>query len=200
MGRPSVVDFHPEIVEIGNDHITQYSSFAHNQRTDDAQYNHGVTLSAIRSHVLIEIPSLKEISVHAIHRLLLLPNKNRKASKCYKGLIDAKWPPKRNDLVCKTHHDFHYTCAQVNIIGELAEMVSNGTIAVSADDKNKVNVGMLAVSRHFSINNIFATDDQPNYPDHDFPYANAKLVPAGYLLLKSRKQRSWSLSSPRTKQ
>ena len=88
----------------------------------------------------------------------------------------------------------------MNVVGELAEMFSNETIAVSADDKNKVNVGMLAVSRHFSINNTFATDDQPNYPDHDFPYANAKLVPAGYLLLKSRKQRSWSLSSPRTKQ
>ena len=62
-----------------------------------------------------------------------------------------------------------------------------------------MNVGTLAVSRHFSINNIFATDDQPNYPDHDFPYANAKLVPAGYLLLKSRKRRSRSLSSPQTK-
>ena len=45
-------------------------------------------------------------------------------------------------------------------------MFSDETIAISADDKNKVNVGTLAVSRHFSINNIFATDDQPNYPDH----------------------------------
>lgn len=59
-------------------------------------------------------------------------------------------------------------------------MFSDETIAISADDKNKVNVGTLADNRHFSINNIFATDDQPNYPDHDFPYANAKLVPVGY--------------------
>ena len=200
MGRPSVVDCHPEIVEIVNDFITQHSSSAHDRRRDDAQYSHGVTLSAIRSHVLREIPSLKEISVHTIHRLLLPPNKNRKAAKRYKSLIDAKRPPKRNDLTCKTHPDFHYTSAQVNIVGELAEMFSNETIAISADDKNKVNVGTLAVSRHFSINNIFATDDQPNYPDHDFPYANAKLVPAGYLLLKSRKRRSRSQCSPRTKQ
>ena len=62
--------------------------------------------------------------------------------------------PKRNDLVCKTHPDFHYTSAQVNIVGELAEMFSNEAIAVSVDDKNKVNVGTLAVSRHCSINNI----------------------------------------------
>ena len=80
----------------------------------------------------------------------------------------------------------------MNVVGELAEMFSNETIAISADDKNKVNVGILAVSRHFLINNIFATDDQPNYPDHDFPYANAKLVPAGYLLLKSRSKSSVS--------
>ena len=88
----------------------------------------------------------------------------------------------------------------MNIVGELAEKFSNKTIAVSAEDKKQGECRTLAVGRHFLINNIFATDDQPNYPDHDFPYANAKLVPAGYLLLKSRKQRSWSLSSPRTKQ
>ena len=198
MGRPSVVDFHPAIVEIFNDFITQHSSSAHDRRRDDAQYSHGVTLSAIRSHVLREIPSLKEISIHTIHRLLLPQNKNRKASKRYKSLVDAKRPPKRNDLVCKTHPDFHYTSAQVNIVGELAEMFSNETIAVSADDKNKVNVGTLAVSRHFSINNKFATDDQPNYPDHDFPYANAKLVPVGYLLLKSRKRRVHAKSKYRS--
>ena len=74
-------------------------------------------------------------------------------------------------------------------------MFSNETIAI-ADDKNKVNVGMLAFSRHFSINDIFATDDQPNYPDHDFLYANAR-----YLLLKSRKRHSQShSSSPQSKQ
>ena len=74
----------------------------------------------------------------------------------------------------------------MNIVGELAEKFSNKTIAVSAEDKKQGECRTLAVSRHFLINNIFATDDQPNYPDHDFPYANAKLVPAGYLLLKSR--------------
>ena len=103
MGRPSVVDFHPEIVEIVNDFITQHSSSAHDRRRDDAQYSHGVTLSAIRSHVLREIPLLKEISVHTIHCLLLPPNTNQKASKHYKGLVDAKRPPKRDDLVCKKH-------------------------------------------------------------------------------------------------
>ena len=76
VGRPSVVDFHLEIIEIVNDFITQHSSSTHDRRREDAQYSHGVTLSAIRSHVLREFPSLKEISVHTIHHLPLPPNKN----------------------------------------------------------------------------------------------------------------------------
>ena len=78
VGPPSVVDRHPDIIEIVNDFFIQLSSSAHDQRKDDAQYSYGVTLSAIRSHVLREIPSLKEISVHTIQCLLLPPNKNRK--------------------------------------------------------------------------------------------------------------------------
>ena len=130
-----------------------------------------------------------------LYSLLLLPNKNQKASKCYKSLVDAKRPPKRNDLISKTHPDFHYTAAQVNFVWELVEMFSNGTIAVSADEKNKVNVGTLDVSTHLSINNIFATDDwQPTV--HNFPYANRKLVPPRYLLLKSTNLHSGSHCSP----
>ena len=76
-------------------------------------------------------------------------------------------------------------------------MFSDEAIAWSADDKNKVHVGTLAVGRHFSTTTIFATNDQPNYPDHDFPYTNAKLVQAGYLILKSKERRPQSLSSPK---
>ena len=202
VGRPSVVEAHPEIVDIVRDFITQHSSSAHDRRRDDVQYSHGVTLSDIWRHVIREIPSLKEISIHTVYCLLVPPNKKHQASKRYKSSVHvyAKKPPKRNDLTSKIHPDFHYTSAQVNFVGELAEMFSDETIALSTDDKNKVHVGTLAVSRHFSINNIFATNDQPNYPDHDFPYANAKLVPAGYLILKSKIRRSRSLSPPKRNQ
>ena len=129
VGRPSVIEAHPEIVEIVRDFITQHSSSAHDRRRDDVQYSHGVTLAAIRSHVLREIPALKKISVHTVHRLLLPPNKNRNASKRYKSLVEAKRPPKRNDLTSKIHADFHYSSAQVNFVGELAELFSDETIA-----------------------------------------------------------------------
>ena len=76
---------------------------------------------------------------------------------------------------------------------ELSEMLLNETVALSADDKNKLNVGTLAVSRDFTQGKFFMTNDQPNYPDHDFPYSGAKLIRAGYLLLKSRTR---SLSPP----
>ena len=72
-------------------------------------------------------------------------------------------------MTSKIHLDGNYTSAQENFVGELAEIFSDETTALSADDKNKVHVGTLAVSRHFSMNNIFAKNDQPSYPDHDFP-------------------------------
>ncbi|XP_064619462.1 uncharacterized protein LOC135482911, partial [Lineus longissimus] len=57
---------------------------------------------------------------------------------------------------------------------------------LSSDDKNKVNVGTLAVSRYIQIRKIFPTSDRPNYHDHDFPEPNSKLNPSGYLMLSSK--------------
>ena len=38
---------------------------------------------------------------------------------------------------------------QVNFIGEISEMLVGEIIALSADDKNKLNVGSLAVRLYF---------------------------------------------------
>ena len=43
----------------------------------------------------------------------------------------------------------------MNFIGELSEMLVCETVALSADDKNKLNVGTLAVSRYFNIGKLF---------------------------------------------
>lgn len=82
----------------------------------------------------------------------------------------------------------------MNFIGELSEMLLDEMGTLSADDKIKLNVATLAVGRYFNIGKFFMTNDPPKYPDHDFPYSGAKLVPSGYLLLKSRFGRSRSLS------
>ena len=194
MGRPSVSSKFPEIVAVVKQFIGQHSAAAHNRRREDTEYCHGVSIEKIHRHVLQAFPELKKISKSTIRRLLLPPQKNRKAASRYTGLVEAKLPPKRNDLSLKEHKDCHFTCAQVNFISELSEMLFDETVALSADDKNKLNVGTLAVSRYFNIGKFFMTDDQPNCPDHDFPYSGAKLVPSGYLLLKSRFRRSRSLS------
>ena len=52
-------------------------------------------------------------------------------------------------------------------------MLVDETVTLSADDKNTLNVGTLAVSQYFNIGKFFMTDDQPNYPNHDFPYSKA---------------------------
>lgn len=69
-------------------------------------------MERIRQHVLQAIPELKKISKSTIRRLVLPPQKNRKAAGRYTGLVEAKLPTKRNDLSLKEHKDFHFTCAQ----------------------------------------------------------------------------------------
>ena len=198
LGRPLVASKYPEIASVVKDFISQHSAAAHNRRREDTSYCHGVSIEQIRRHVLYKIPEIQKISKSTIRRLLLPPQKSRKAASRYAGLVEAKLPPKRNDLTVKEHKDFHFTCAQVNFVSELSEMLVKETVALSADDKNKLNVGTLAVSRYFNIGKFFMTNDQPNYPDHDFPCSGAKLVPAGYLLLRSKCRRSRSMS-PRPK-
>ena len=47
----------------------------------------------------------------------------------------------------------------MNFIGELSEMLPDETVAFSADDKNKLNVGTLGVSWYFNIGKFFMTND-----------------------------------------
>ena len=69
---------------------------------------------------------------------------------------------------------------------QLSARNSDEVVAVSSDNKNKFNVGVLACSRLYKHKRIFDINDAPNYPDHNFPYANAKLVPSGYKLLTKK--------------
>ena len=73
------------------------------------------------------------------------PNTNHQACKRYKSLVDVQGPPKRDDITSKIHPIFYHTSAPVNFVGELPEMFSDKTIALSADDNIKVHVGTLAV-------------------------------------------------------
>jgi len=119
LGTPSVSSKFPEIVVVVKEFIGQHSAAAYNRRREDTEYCHGVSIEKIRRHVLQAIPELKKISKSTRRHLLLPPQKNMKAACRYTGLVEAKLPLKRNDLSLKEHKDFHFTCAQVNFIGEL---------------------------------------------------------------------------------
>ena len=99
--RPSITKKFPQLVSIVEEFIEQHSAAAHNRRREDTMFCHGVSVDQIRKHFLQRIPELPAIPTSTIRRLLLPPNKNRNASKSYIGLVSAKRPPKRNDLVIK---------------------------------------------------------------------------------------------------
>ena len=75
LGRPSLSSKFPEIVAVVKEFIGQHSAAAHNQRREDTEYCHGVSIEMICRHVLQAIPELKKISKSTIRRLLLPPQK-----------------------------------------------------------------------------------------------------------------------------
>ena len=76
-------------------------------------------------------------------------------------------------------------------------MCEKNTLALSVDNKNKVEVGIPATNRRSKIRTFYMIKESPNYNDHDFPHSNAKLVPAGYQILRNKITRSRSLSPKR---
>ena len=100
------------------------------------------------------------VSRDYVHRLLEAPRKQTTASKRFKGLVNARVPPKRNTKEKITHVDFHYTCAQVNIVNEMAHLCSSSTLAMSVDNKNKVDVGIPAIKELSPVKkNPFRTNE-----------------------------------------
>jgi len=158
-------------------------------------YSNGVTLKDIANHVYKSIGV--SVSRHTIHRLMQPPRRKTTASKLYKGIVNARVPPKRNTKEKHNHPDFHYTCSQVNLVNQMAHLCEQNTLMMSVDNKNKVEVGIPATSRRTNIRTFHMVDQAPIYNDHDFPNPNAKLVPAGYQILRHSLKRRRSVSPPR---
>ena len=195
-GRPSYQETYTDLVPTTKCYIQQNSAEAHLRRRDDVLYTNGVSLKDIQSHVRQSLGL--SISKDTVHRLLKPRRQGTRASKYFKSLIDARVTPKRNSGEKKVHKDFHYTCSQVNLVSEMATYAQEGTLCMSVDNKNKVEVGIPAVSRRRQIRKFYLESEGPNYNDHDFPHRKCKLTPAGYQVLKTQPKRSRSLS-PRRK-
>ena len=191
-GKKRIVSKFPEIVGVVKKKLEDNSPMAQGRRRTDTMYVNGVTLSELRHEVLNSIPELEDISKDTIHRMMIAPNKSRNNSKSYHEDVPGKIPPKMNDDA-KTHPNSHYASSLVNSSCEFASCFPEDSAIFSCDDKNKLHVGQLAVSRHFQHRRFYSTDGMPNYPDHDFPFANSKLTPHGYMRLIPRISRSRSM-------
>lgn len=159
-GRKTLTKRHPELVPVLSNFIRDNSAEAHNKRQTLTTYTNRVTLNDIKKHVIGNVPGLQSVSRSTIHRMMNPPPKGTINAKRYTGLVDARVPPKKNNAT-QDHVDYSY--AAVKYVQELATLCDSETIMYSCDDKNKINVGALVVSRHFQIKMFFTKDDQPNY-------------------------------------
>ena len=184
-GRPAIHVKYPQLVEDVAAFIRLHGFAAHERRRTEKATSCGVSLEQIRSHVEKENPGLR-LSNTTVHRLMLPPNKARSSRRLYKGLIHVRVPSKKNSQTKADHEDHHYTMAQIGYCNELFQLHADEGLRISADDKNEINVGSLAVSRYFQLRRFFPTADSPNHLDRDFPYAGSKISPSGYLVLSTK--------------
>ena len=159
---------------------------AHERRREEMATSCGVTLAQIQKHVQDTLHIT--LSRNTCHRLMMPPRKNTNAARGYYGKIQARISQKKNaESISGSNSDLHYTMAQVNLANELFQMHDGECLRLSCDDKNKVNVGILCVSRRMQITKYFSMDDQPVYQDHDFPAQQSKIIPSGYMLMQTRR-------------
>jgi len=145
-GRPSYYTQYPALVNCVKLFIEQSSAEAHLRRRTSTMYTNGVTLRDIVNHVKSTLGI--SVSRHTIHRLMQPPRRSTHASKLYKGLVNARVPPKRNTKEKAIHPDFHYTCSQVNLVQEMAHLCKENTLAMSVDNKTRsrlVSLQLVAV-------------------------------------------------------
>ena len=174
----------PEIVRSAMGFINLHGFSAQARRRTTAGNSTGVTLAQVQQHLLSAIPGLKEkgISRTTVHQLMLPPRLKAINAQRYHGVLSVRVPSKRNDEHGH-HQDGHYCLAQVGYMLEFAQQFSDTTATFSCDNKNKINVGTLAVSRYHQIRSFFPVSDAAVYKDHDFPIPKAKVIPSGYLRL-----------------
>ena len=186
-GRPSIVSKFPQIPQLVTDFIKQHGYSAQSRRRTAIGSACGVSLEDIRQYLISKIPELqgKGIGRTTVAYLMAPPRRGTTAATRYKTLVSAHVPAKCNQYH-ENHEDQHYLFARVAYRREFTMKFKKEAAIFSCDDMNKIKVGSLAVSRYHQIYRYFHQDDQPNYPDHDFPLPRYLLIPSGYMLLESK--------------
>ena len=111
---------------------------------------------------------------------MVAPRKNATRAPLCKGLVDVKVTPKRNDYR-ENHVNQHFLGARVKFRGEFCSMFSNECQLYSADDVNKIRMGLAtAVSRYHNQHRFFMLSSNPTFSDHDFPNPGYLIICSGY--------------------
>ena len=186
-GRKAYHTIFPSMAQRALEFLQQHGWSAQERRRASIGNSVGVSLESLRKHLLETVPGLKEkgISRTSVHQLLLPPRQKTLNANRYHGVVPAKVPGKRN-AAAQDHAHVQHCASQVNLAMEFAADHQDEVMAFSCDDMNKIQIGSMAVSRYHQIRRFFVVGDEPNYPDHDFPVKNNKIIPSGYLCLTSK--------------
>ncbi|VDI30459.1 Hypothetical predicted protein [Mytilus galloprovincialis] len=187
-GRKSLTSMFPNIVPTAKDFIEEHGYQADSRRRCDTARSSGVTLDQIKNKLVDKIPGLKERGIHktTVHHMLAPPDKRLKSSSTvYKQEIDAKLCSKQNNIR-KEDANSHFYSTRVKYSMEFASKYSNDCVLLSCDNKNKIHIGTLAVSRYHQLRRFYPSGDRPDFPDHDFPFPGYLITPCGYMLLCSK--------------
>ncbi|GBB92831.1 hypothetical protein RclHR1_20620002 [Rhizophagus clarus] len=81
-----------------------------------------------------------------------------------------------------SHKDSHYCLISVKGVNQFAETFPKHSIIILQDDKAKVPLGILVISRTFST--VQTHNQLISIPDHDFPVSSKhKLIPSVYVII-----------------
>jgi hypothetical protein len=137
----------------------------------DSRFNgKGTSWQVMAEYAMEKVVGLEEfgISDRTVAHICLPPRANSISADRYASSVNAKLPPKRND-VSKQHDNGHYSLAEMKVFQEM--VTDHGSADLfSLDRKAKLHVANRPmVSRTAQIRGVYSVEDPPNYPDHDIP-------------------------------
>ena len=186
-GRPLHSVRYPYLVESVLEFLMSVGWQADKRRRTNTATPVGETIPEIRQYLATKFPQMdiSESGIRYLFRAPRAPRKNAQSRNYYHHVIDAGIPRKDNSG-SEGNVDSQIDCAQVRFKAEFGAYFSSSVSRWSLDNKAKVKVGVMAVSRYHKLESYFLNGDEPLHADHDFPLPGYLIEPAGYLLLGSQ--------------
>ena len=133
LGRKPLVDSYPNLMEKAVEFIKLNGYLAHAcRRNSIGSSGAGVSVDAMRQHLVKTIPGLTDITKTAVSYLFCPPTKSRKSSERYKGYIQVRVHAKRNNKR-KKNIDPHYLFSRVKMRREFSQKFGDGVVALSCE-------------------------------------------------------------------